>query len=204
MGFSVTKECGEGGGEKRSQGFGQELRQGADHFRRLLGLHRAKETMDWLANQKLSVDDMEHYLVEQLTKKKVLEEVTSDEKIEEYFKLNSPRFDEVVVKSIVVDSPGKANELIAELEDDPSQFDQLAMTHSLDEDSKNNGGLIPKVRRGSLPDEIEAKIFNAEVGAVTGPFQMDGENVYQILKVVSVISASLDRGNKGRNRTASL
>ena len=171
---------------------GDEVQQGADDFRRLLGLHRAKETMDWLENQKLTLDDLELFLTEQLSKRKVCDLVTSDDKIEEYFKLNSPKFDEVSIKTIVVDSTAKANELIAGLEDDPSMFDEFAQTHSLDDETKSTGGLIPNVRRGTLPEELEAKIFNTDVGAVVGPFQMDNEELYQIIKVSDFKTAQLD------------
>lgn len=168
-----------------------ELQQGADDFRRLLGLHRAKETMDWLESQNLSLENVEQFLEEQLCKKKVIDDITADDKIEEYFKLNSPQFDEVTLKSIIVDSKEKANELIASLEDDPSDFASFVTEHTLDDDTKNTGGLLPSVRRGTLPDEIEAKVFNSVVGALVGPFQLDGEELYQILLVVEVKSANL-------------
>lgn len=169
-----------------------ELQNGSDDFRRLMGLHRAKEAMDWLENQKLNLEDLEVFLEEQLCKKKVIDEITADDKIEEYFKLNSPKYDEVTLKSIIVDSKDKANELLASLEDDPADFDGFVTEHSLDDDTKNTGGLLPSVRRGTLPDEIEAKVFNAEAGSLTGPFQLDGEDLYQLLKVVEVKPAALN------------
>lgn len=170
----------------------QEVQQSADDFRRLMGLHRAKEAMDWLENQKLSVEDLEAYLKEQLCKRKVIDEITTDDKIEEYFKLNSPKFDQTTLKSIIVDSKNKANELLASLEDDPSSFDEFAQEHSLDDDTQSTGGLIPNVRRGTLPDEVEAKVFNTEAGSVIGPFQVDGEDLYQILKVAEIKPAELN------------
>ena len=48
-----------------------------------------------------------------------MEQVCSDKAVEEYFKLNSPKFDSIEVSHIVLESEGKAKEMVSMLRDDP-------------------------------------------------------------------------------------
>ena len=62
----------------------------------------------------------------------------------------------------------------------------------MDLDSKLKGGYIGKVLRGALPNDVEAKIFNASVGALLGPFASDDELVFEIFQIRAKHSARLD------------
>jgi parvulin-like peptidyl-prolyl isomerase len=42
------------------------------------------------------------------------------------------------------------------------------------------------IRRGILPDEIDAKVFNAKAGDIIGPFQFGSENLWQVIMVAAV------------------
>ena len=102
-----------------------ELQERADQLRRVQGLHRQKDTLDWLESMGLSVDEFEQFLLDGLYKEKMLATITSDEAIEEYFKLNSPKFEAVELSHIMVDSEAKARELVAYLNDEPEDFEFL-------------------------------------------------------------------------------
>ena len=60
----------------------------------------------------------------------------------------------------MLDSEGKAKEMISVLRDDPDSFAEMAREHSI-ADTREHGGLIGKVLRGSLRGDVEAKVFNA-------------------------------------------
>ena len=62
----------------------------------------------------------------------------------------------------------------------------------MDVETKDNGGVIGKVWRGSLPNEIEAKIFNASAGDMVGPFKVEDGLYYEIFKVLDKNPAQLD------------
>ena len=108
-----------------------------------------------------------------------------------YFKLNSPRFDSIEVSHIVLDAEGKAKEMISVLRDDPDSFDEMAREHSI-ADTREQGGLIGKVLRGSLRTDIEAKVFNAAVGELLGPFASADRTVFEIFRVNAKHPARLD------------
>jgi parvulin-like peptidyl-prolyl isomerase len=169
-----------------------EVQERFDQIRRVQGLHRAKAAEEFLERLGLSLDEFEIYLTDQLYKEKLLESITSQSAVEEYFSLNSPDFDSIEVAHIVLDSEGKAREIAALLEDDPDSFHELAEEHSLDLETRDRGGMIGPVLRGALKNELEAKVFNSRKGAVLGPFASDDGGVFEIFRVVEKHSARLD------------
>jgi parvulin-like peptidyl-prolyl isomerase len=91
----------------------------------------------------------------------------------------------------VLDSEGKAKEMISYLHDDPDSFADMAREHSI-ADTREAGGVIGKVLRGSLKPDIEAKIFNASVGDLLGPFPSADRSCFEIFAVTAKYPATLD------------
>lgn len=169
-----------------------EIQERVDQFRRVEGLHRAQDTYAFLEGVGATLDEFETHMTEILYREKMLAQITRKEAVEEYFRLHSPKFDSVEINHITVDSDGKARELLALLEDEPALFPELALEHSLDVDTKFKGGYLGKVLRGALPNYAEAKIFNAGVGDLLGPFASDNELVFEIFQIKAKHSARLD------------
>jgi peptidylprolyl isomerase len=175
-----------------------EVQQETDDFRRYLGLHRAKNTQEWMDGVGINLDEFESLMEERVYRKKMVTSITGDAAIEEYFKLNSPKFDTLELKHIIVDSEGEAKELAAMLEDEPESFDKFAAEHSLDNETKESGGRIGTVQRGALPDEINAKVFNAAEGNIVGPFKVEGQDLYELFQVIKKKPAKLDAAVKAK------
>ena len=169
----------------------EELQERADQFRRVRGLHRASETNKYLDAMHVGLDELEAFLSDRLYQEKMMAQVCSEQAVQTYFKLNSPRFDSIEVSHIVLDAEGKAKEMISVLADDPDSFDEMAREHSI-ADTREHGGLIGKVLRGSLRTEIEAKVFNAAVGELLGPFASSDRTVFEIFRVNAKHPARLD------------
>ena len=169
----------------------EELQARADDIRRIEGLHRAQDTMEYLNNLGLSVEEFEQHVVESLYREKMEAQICTEEAVNEYFRLHSPSFDSVEVSHILLDSEGKASEVFALLEEDPDSFADMAMEHSLAEDTRYQGGSIGKVLRGTLHNEIEAKVFNALERQPLGPFRSEDGRSFEIFMVDSKIPASL-------------
>lgn len=169
-----------------------EIQERFDQIRRVEGLHRARDTQDFLQHLGIDLDDFEAYITDSLYKEKMLERVNSREAIDEYFSLNSPRFEAVEVSHIVVDSESKAREIFSLAEEEPEMFAELATEHSLDEDTRDQGGRIGRVMRGELQPQIEAKLFNAAEGDLLGPFQTPDELFYEIFRIDRRHPATLD------------
>jgi parvulin-like peptidyl-prolyl isomerase len=169
----------------------EELQERADQFRRVRGLHRASDTNKYLDAMHVGLDEFEAFLTDGLYQEKMLAQVCNEQAVQTYFKLNSPKFDSIEVSHIVLDADGKAKEMISVLADDPDSFDEMAREHSI-ADTREQGGLIGKVLRGSLRTDIEAKVFNAAVGELLGPFASADRTVFEIFRVNAKHPARLD------------
>jgi peptidylprolyl isomerase len=169
----------------------EEIQERADQFRRVQGLHRAADMNNYLDRLGVSLDEFEAFITDSLYQEKMMEEVSNDKAVEDYFTLNSPRFDSIEVSHIVVDTEGKAKEMISFLRDDPDSFEEMAREHSM-ADTGERGGLIGKVLRGSLKTDVEAKVFNAAVGDLLGPFSSADRSFYEIFSVNAKHPATLD------------
>ncbi|HVE11305.1 MAG TPA: peptidylprolyl isomerase [Paraburkholderia sp.] len=169
----------------------EEIQQRADQFRRVRGLHRAADTNQYLDKLGVTLDQFETFITDGLYQEKMLDQVANDGAVLEYFSLNSPKFDAIEVSHILLDSEGKAKEMISYLHDDPDSFAEMAREHSI-ADTRAAGGVIGKVLRGSLKADIEAKIFNAAVGDLLGPFPSTDRSCFEIFAVTAKYPAALD------------
>lgn len=178
----------------RKQGIavtGDEIQERADQFRRVMNLHRATDMNNYLDTMGVSLDEFEVFITDNLYQEKMMAQVCSDKAVQEYFKLNSPKFDSIEVSHIVLDSEGKAKEMISYLQEDPDSFAEMAREHSI-ADTREQGGVIGKVLRGSLKTDIEAKVFNAAVGDLLGPFPSSDRAFFEIFLVNAKHPATLD------------
>ncbi|MDR5817990.1 MULTISPECIES: peptidylprolyl isomerase [unclassified Caballeronia] len=169
----------------------EEIQNRADQFRRIRGLHRAADMNNYLDALHVSLDEFEVFITDSLYQEKMLDRVGTAREVEEYFQLNSPRFDSIEVSHILLDTEGSAKEMISYLNDDPDSFAEMAREHSL-ADTRDEGGRVGRVMRGQLKPEIEAKVFNAEVGDLLGPFVSADGTSYEIFAVTAKYSAQLD------------
>ena len=109
----------------------EEIQERADQFRRARGLHRATDTNRYLDHLGVSLDEFESFVTDSLYQEKMMAQVCSAKAIEEYFKLNSPKFDSIEVSHIVLEAEGKAKEMVSVLRDDPDCFAEMAREHSI-------------------------------------------------------------------------
>jgi len=169
----------------------EEIQERANQFRRVRGLHRASDTNKYLDALRVSVEEFESFISDGIYQEKMMRKVCSDQAVQGFFKLNSPKFDSIEVSHIVLDSEPKAREMIAVLRDDPDTFDEMAREHSIAE-TRAKGGLIGKVLRGSLRSDVEAKVFNAAAGDLLGPFASADKTAFEIFRVNAKHPARLD------------
>jgi len=139
----------------------------------------------------ISLDEFEDFITDGLYHEKMMAQVCSDAAVEQYFKLNSPKFDSVEISHIVLDSEGKAKEMMSALSDDPDSFAEMVSEYSVG-DARENGGLIGKVLRGSLRPDLEARVFNAAAGDLLGPFPSADRTLWEVYVVNEKHPAALD------------
>ena len=168
-----------------------EIQEFANVFRRARGLHRAADTNRFLDSQQISLEEFEAFITDAVYQEKLMQQVSSEEAVQEYFKLNSPRFDAVELSHIVLDAEPKAREIMAVLADDPESFEEMAREHSIAV-TRSRGGMIGTVLRGSLRPDVEAKAFAASAGDLVGPFASTDRKTMEIIRVNARRPAQLD------------
>ena len=172
-----------------------EIQERADQFRRARGLHRATDTNKYLDALRISLDEFEAFIADSLYQEKMLQQVCNEQAVASYFKLNSPKFDSIEVSHMLLDSEGKAKEMVSVLSEDPDSFEEMAREHSI-APTREAGGRLGKVLRGSLRTEVESKVFNAAVGEVLGPFASADRSVFELFRVDARHPAQLDEATR--------
>jgi parvulin-like peptidyl-prolyl isomerase len=117
-----------------------------------------------------------------------LKAIVSGERLQEYFIERKVFLDRVILSRIIVENRELAEELKVQIQEGEN-FEKLAQEHSITDDRLVNGMMGP-VSRGTLPDEIRAKIDAAEVGEIVGPLQL--ENRWGLFRVEQQLEATLD------------
>ena len=176
----------------------EEIQERADQLRRVRGLHRAVDMNNWLDSMKISLDDLEKFIVEMLYHEKIMEQVVSDEAVEEYFQLNSPSFDSIEISHILLDSEGKARELMAILEEEPESFAMMAKEHSV-ADTGSEGGYVGGIQVIADPTPFP------DTGDIVQLFDDLRVGLFQFLSVgaVKLVGHKMRVGNgDGRQVTA--
>ncbi|MDH5539363.1 MAG: peptidylprolyl isomerase [Rhizobacter sp.] len=168
-----------------------EIQERADQFRRVRGLHRAADTNKYLDTLRVSLEEFEAFLIDSLYQEKMMARICSDEAVDTYFQLNSPRFEAIEASHIVVEGEGPAREMLSVLQDDPDSFEEMAREHSI-ADTRERGGHIGRLTRGSLRKDVEAKVFHAGAGELIGPFVSADRSVFEIFRVNARHPAQLD------------
>lgn len=175
-----------------------EINERVNDFRRLMGLHRAEDTRRYIDDLGITVDDLETHIRERIYRDKMRAKIANPDAIADYFRMHSPKFDALEIGHIMIESEPKAKELMSVLSDDPESFGEYAREHSLDAETKAQGGFIGKILRGSLAPSIEAKLFNAEAGEPIGPFPGKVENIFEIFQVGKRFPATLDEATTAK------
>ena len=163
----VLKQCRQSGIEITEKDVNDELVKSAKKFgmsgekyvqmicnRRDISVDRLKNDITWheLAIRRLAAQDI------QVT----LEEI--EQRMEFEFGAK------VQVRQIVVDSLKQANQIHAQLQTGPENFERLAKQFSIDPHSKSIGGLLQPIRRNSGLPEFENVAFGLEPGQISKVF----------------------------------
>ncbi len=147
-------------------------------------LEKAEQVTVWMAENGLDQGAVAQACeITALTNK--IRESISDEEVKEVFLEAQASYDVAEIYNITVDDEGLADEIVSQLEDEEDSFYNLAVEHSIDEDSYLKGGYSGEMTRSDVRAEAEAAIFGASNGDVVGPIKEDDDyTVYMVHKIV--------------------
>lgn len=168
----------------------EQVQDSADKLRRVMGLHKAPDMLDYLDSQGLEVSDFERFMTDATTVRQIRAKVASKEAIDGYYALHEPSFRQADISIIVLDraDEDKAREMAMTLRDIPEDFMAMAIEYSIDESAKN-GGRVGLITHSELNESLANEVFKSDKGGVVGPV-LDGEGDFWQIVLVNEIRAS--------------
>lgn len=166
----------------------EEIQAEADRQRREKRLEKSADTLAWLADEMIAVEDWEAGIGDLLLAQKLAEFLFAKQ-VEKYFAENRLNFDQILLYQIIVPYERVAQELFYQIEEEEISFYEAAHLYDIDEKRRQQCGLEGKLNRWSLNPDIAAAVFDAQIGELVGPLKI--EQGYHLYKVEEFISAEL-------------
>lgn len=158
----------------------EEIQAEFDRIRYEKRLERATDTLEWLREQMIALDDLEAGIRDRLLEKKLAECLFSKD-VEKFFAQNRLDFEQILLYQTIVLNEKIAQELFYQIEEQEISFYEAAHLYDLDEGRRRRCGYEGKLYRWKLKPDIASAVFGAPIGEVIGPLQT--EQGYHLLKV---------------------
>src|SRR3954471_5244922 len=140
---------------------------------------------------RVKLDALSNKLREKITKGK---DAVSATQISDYYNKNKARFAQPErrdLRIVLTKTKAKADEAMAKLKSGAS-FKDVAKKYSIDQASKNQGGVLLAVAKGQQEKALDDAVFAAEKGKLTGPIKTQfGWYDFDVTKVTPASQQSL-------------
>ncbi len=166
-----------------------ELQEYSDKKRQELGLYSVADTERYFSNLGVNLNQWADYLENELLEIKAKEKLFTDDDVREYYESNKLLYSAVTLSRITVEDQDTAEEIITQA-GEGEDFAVLAEDNSLDKATAEKGGYLGVIKRGTLPADIENRLFASEKDAVVGPFKENSN--YTVYKVIDHSVDTLD------------
>lgn len=146
----------------------QELQQASELMRIIKKLYTIEDTLAWLEEQYLYPDDFEELVRIEVTTKKLMEHLFS-EQVESFFYKNQQDFVSAVIYEVFLPDYDLALDLFYSLTEKEITFNQVANEYISDPELRRLGGYKGIVTRQNLRPEISSAIFAAQPPQILRP-----------------------------------
>ena len=166
----------------------EEIQVAGDKLRREKRLEKAADTIAWLAEQMISVEDLEAGICDRILSEKLAEHLFSKD-VEKIFVQSKLQFDQIILYQIIVANLQLAQEIFYEIQEGEISFFDAAHLYDIDENRRHLCGCEGKVDRWGLKPDIAVAVFSAKTGEVIRPIET--ERGYHLFMVEKFIPAEL-------------
>ncbi len=167
----------------------EELQAAGDTFRLEHKLMGASETVAWLQEQRITVEDWSQGIRIALLTKKLKEHLFGDA-IDAHYVSNRDDYKRVALSQIIVRDLPDALKVAHALRADNASFCALALEHSKGKQSRENGGFVGICFIAKLLPEIAEAVSKAKEGDVFGPVQT--KLGYHIIRIEKLFPTELN------------
>lgn len=168
----------------------EEIKTKADSIRYGKRLEKTSDTLAWLEEQMVTVEEWEEAIRKSLLAQKLAENLFSKE-VESYFAQNRLDFDQFIFYQIIVPYQQLAQEIYYQIVEEEISFYEAAHLYDINEGRRYRCGYEGKIGRWSLPPNLAEAIGNANVKQVIGPISTEEEQKYYLLMIEEFIPAEL-------------
>ncbi|HWG94742.1 MAG TPA: peptidylprolyl isomerase [Mycobacteriales bacterium] len=117
----------------------------------------------------ISPSDLPRFAREVVLELRLGDELTADEQVpqeqlQQLYESNRGRFETAESRHILVEDEAQARDLLAQVQADPSRFDELAAEFSTDTSNAEDGGSLGRQGRGTFVPEFDEAVFTQPVG----------------------------------------
>lgn len=166
----------------------EELQAAGDTFRLEHKLLGASETLAWLNQQRIAVEDWSQGIRVSLLRQKLKEHLFG-EAVDSHYMSNRDDYRRVALSQILVRDLTEALQIAQALREEKASFCALALSHSKGKQSKENGGFAGIRFLAELLPEIAKAIAEAKEGEAIDPVQT--KLGYHILRIEKWLPAEL-------------
>jgi parvulin-like peptidyl-prolyl isomerase len=166
----------------------EELQAAGDTFRLEHKLLGASETLAWLQEQRITVEDWTQGIRVALLTKKLKEHLFGDA-VDAHYMSNRNDYKRVALSQILVGDLIEARKVTYAIREEKASFCALALEYSKGKQSKENGGFVGVRFLSELMPEIAQAISEAKECEVIGPIQI--KLGYHILRIEKWFPAEL-------------
>lgn len=166
----------------------EEIQAEAERQRREKRLEKASDTMAWLVDEMITVDEWEEGIRDRLLAQK-LAKVLFDKEVEKFFVQHRLDYEQILLYQIIVPYEKLAQELFYQIAEKELSFYEAAHLYDIAEKRRHLCGYEGKLYRWNLKPDVAAMIFSNKPGEVIGPIKTD--QGYHLFRVEEFISAEL-------------
>lgn len=158
----------------------QELQNSSEQLRRQLGLVSADKTLEWLSEERLSVEQFERRVELDVITEKFKDHLLARYGAQHYL-TTADNWAPVKLRRVIVSSLNEARELYVQIQEEGADFEELAGKYSLDPHARQTRGDMGILLRKQLRPEMGDAIFSTREGAITAPAHgPDGYEIYLV------------------------
>ena len=149
----------------------RELQSAADNYRLKNNLLTAADTMEWLEENNLDLDNFETIIYQKLLANKLAKHLF-EEQVEDYFYKHQIDYQQTIIYEIVLDDFDLAMELFFGIQEREFSFWELARQYIQDRELRCRGGYQGILQRTELKPEISAAVFAAKAPQILKPINI--------------------------------
>ncbi len=164
--------------EKGVEVTSQEIQTCADEFRVTNNLERTEETLAWLQQRELGVEDFEAMIHLSVLQSKLAKHLFADQ-VDAYFAAHQLDYTTVAIYEVILEDEDTALELFYSLKERETTFFEVAQHYIQDTELRRRGAYRGILKRADLSAEVSSAVFASATPQLLKPI-LTANGIYLI------------------------